>query len=80
MSLWPKDNHGRMTKTFLFKNYRQSFAFVSQVAMLAERKNHHPEILFGYNQVTIFIISHDLKKITDRDIDLAEKIDTLLII
>jgi 4a-hydroxytetrahydrobiopterin dehydratase len=48
--------------------------------MLAERKNHHPEILFGYNQVTIFIISHDLKKITDRDIDLAEKIDTLLII
>jgi pterin-4a-carbinolamine dehydratase len=45
MTEWPKDNQGRLTKTFAFKNYRKSFAFTSQVAMLSEKKNHHPQII-----------------------------------
>ena len=44
MSLWPKDNQGRITKTFSFKNYRQSFGFVSQIVLLAEKKNHQAQI------------------------------------
>ncbi|MDC3123048.1 4a-hydroxytetrahydrobiopterin dehydratase, partial [Alphaproteobacteria bacterium] len=39
MTSWPKDEKGFLTRTFTFKNYRQSFAFVSQVALLAEKKN-----------------------------------------
>ena len=77
MEEWPKDKKGRLTKVFTFKNYRQSFAFVSQVAMLAEKKNHHPEIIIDYAKVTISLISHDVQKITERDMELATQIDNI---
>ena len=75
MTDWPKDNQGRLSKEFKFKNYRQSFAFTSQVAMLSEKKNHHPTIILDYGKVTISLISHDVQKITERDLDLATLID-----
>ena len=77
MEDWPKDQQGRLSKVFTFKNYRKSFAFVSQVAMLAEKKNHHPEIILDYGKVTISLISHDFQKITERDINLAKIIDNI---
>ena len=77
MSLWPKDNQGKLSKTFSFKNYRQSFGFVSQVVLLAEKKNHHPTITLEYGSVTIALISHDVNEITERDIDLAKQIDKI---
>ena len=61
----------------IFKNYRKSFAFTIQVAMLSEKKNHHPQIVLDYNKVTVSLISHDVQKITQRDIDLANQIDKL---
>tara|TARA_B000000532_G_C18768055_1_gene362752 strand:- start:23 stop:265 length:243 start_codon:yes stop_codon:yes gene_type:complete len=79
MTDWPIDNQGRLSKTFEFKNYRKSFAFTSQVAMLSEKKNHHPQIVLDYNKVTVSLISHDVQKITQRDIDLANQIDKLYI-
>ena len=77
MSLWPKDNQGKLSKTFSFKNYRQSFGFVSQIVLLAEKKNHHPTITLEYESVTIALISHDVNEITERDIDLAKQIDKI---
>ena len=77
MTDWPIDNQGRLSKTFEFKNYRKSFAFTSQVEMLSEKKNHHPQIVLDYNKVTVSLISHDVQKITQRDIDLADQIDKL---
>ena len=77
MTDWPIDNQGRLSKTFEFKNYRKSFAFTSQVAMLSEKKNHHPQIVLDYDKVTVSLISHDVQKITQRDIDLANQIDKL---
>ena len=77
MTDWPKDNKGRLIKTFEFKNYRKSFAFTSQVAMLSEKKNHHPQILLDFSTVTIFLISHDVQKVTQRDLDLADLIDKI---
>ena len=77
MSLWPKDNQGKLTKTFSFKNYRQSFGFMSQIVLLAEKKNHHPTITVEYGSVTIALISHDVNEITERDIDLAKQIDKI---
>ena len=77
MTSWPKDEKGALTKTFTFKNYRRSFAFVSQVALLAEKTNHHPKIILEYNTVNIELISHDKKEVTQRDIDLAEQIDKI---
>ena len=77
MSLWPKDNQGKLSKTFSFKNYRQSFGFVSQIVLLAEKKNHHPTITLEFGSVTIALISHDVNEITERDIDLAKQIDKI---
>ena len=77
MTLWPKDNQGKLSKTFSFKNYRQSFGFVSQIVLLAEKKNHHPTITLEYGSVTIALISHDMNEITERDIDLAKQIDKI---
>ncbi len=79
MTDWPIDNQGRLSKIFEFKNYRKSFAFTSQVAMLSEKKNHHPQIVLDYNKVTVSLISHDVQKITQRDIELANQIDKLYI-
>ena len=77
MTDWPKDNQGRIFKEFKFKNYRQSFAFTSQVAMLSEKKNHHPTIILDYGKVVIKLISHDVNEVTERDIDLANQIDKI---
>ena len=77
MTDWPKDNQGRIFKEFKFKNYRQSFAFTSQVAMLSEKKNHHPTIILDYGKVVIKLISHDVNAVTERDIDLAIQIDKI---
>lgn len=77
MTPWPVDKQGRMVKTFTFKNYRMSFGFASQVALLAEKKNHHPSMTIDYGRVTIVLISHDRKEITERDMDLAIQIDKI---
>ena len=45
--------------------------------MLSEKKNHHPQIILDYGSVTIALISHDVQKVTQRDLDLAEQIDKL---
>ena len=79
MSRWAKDTLGKLKKKFTFPNYRQCFAFVSEVAMLAEKKNHHPEIILDYGKVTIFLISHDVQKITERDLELANQIDKIYV-
>lgn len=77
MSNWEENKQGSLNKIFTFKNYRQSFAFVSQVALLAEKYNHHPKIILEYNSVEIELISHDKNVVTQRDIDLAEQIDKI---
>ncbi|MDC1315808.1 4a-hydroxytetrahydrobiopterin dehydratase [Alphaproteobacteria bacterium] len=77
MNSWKNNNKGALNKKFSFKNYRQSFAFVSQVSLLAEKHNHHPKIILEYNSVEIELISHDQNQITQRDIDLAEQIDKI---
>ena len=77
MTDWLKDDQGRLSKEFNFKNYRQSFAFTSQVAMLSEKKNHHPTIILDYGKVVIKLISHDVNSVTERDIDLANQIDKI---
>ena len=77
MVSWAKDKQGKLKKEFTFSNYLKCFAFVSQVAMLSEKKNHHPEIILDYGKVTISLISHDVQKITERDLELAIQIDKI---
>ncbi|HNR49473.1 MAG TPA: 4a-hydroxytetrahydrobiopterin dehydratase [Bacteroidia bacterium] len=72
-----KDN--RLQKTFKFKDFTQTFAFMTEVAFLAEKMNHHPDWRNVYNTVEISLSTHDAgNKVTEKDRQLAEAIDRLL--
>ena len=73
---WEKQ--GKMLhKTFAFSNYMDGVAFVDKVAMLAEKMNHHPDMLLGYCTVAITLTTHDTGGVTDKDHQLARMIDAL---
>ncbi|XP_006898648.1 PREDICTED: pterin-4-alpha-carbinolamine dehydratase 2-like [Elephantulus edwardii] len=62
-------------KEFSFKNFNQAFGFMSQVALQAEKMNHHPEWFNVYNKVQITLTSHDCGELTKRDVKLAQFIE-----
>lgn len=66
---------GAIAKTFHFKNFSQAWAFMSRVALLAEKMNHHPEWFNVYNRVEVTLNTHDAGGITDLDLTMAEKME-----
>lgn len=64
-------------KSFKFKNFRQAFAFMTEVALLAEKADHHPEWSNVYNRVDIVLTTHDAGGVSVRDIELAKNIDKI---
>lgn len=68
-----KDN--AIEKKFQFTNFSQALGFMVQVGLLAEKKNHHPELFNVYNKLTIRLNTHDANGVTDKDVDLAKAID-----
>lgn len=73
---WSFLNNG-IEKKFVFKNFNQALAFIVQVGLLAESKNHHPELFNVYNKVNIRLSTHDANGVTDKDFDLAKAIEKL---
>lgn len=67
-----------ITRTFTFDDFSQAFAFMTQVALLAEKADHHPEWSNVYNRVDILLTTHDAGGLSERDIDMAQKIDALV--
>jgi len=65
-----------IVRTLQFANFRAAFAFMTEVALMAEKMDHHPEWFNVYGQVTITLTSHDAGGLTDRDVRLARAIDT----
>jgi 4a-hydroxytetrahydrobiopterin dehydratase len=68
---------GKLTREWTFKDFSEAFAFMTRVALLAEKSDHHPEWSNVYNKLTIQLWSHDKQAITDRDHKLAKAIDAL---
>jgi 4a-hydroxytetrahydrobiopterin dehydratase len=64
-----------ITRTFEFKNFREAFAFMTQVALAAERSDHHPEWTNVYNRVDMRLTTHDAGGLTERDFALAAVAD-----
>ena len=62
-------------KTFQFKDFVASVAFVNRAAELAEAANHHPDIDIRYNKVTMTLSTHDEGGVSDKDVDLAGKLN-----
>lgn len=73
---WTFSNDG-IEKKFEFKNFNEALGFIVQVGLLAESKNHHPELFNVYNKVNIRLSTHDAKGVTDKDFDLAKAIEKL---
>lgn len=70
---------GRLRREFRFKDFSEAWAFMSRVALLAERHNHHPDWSNSWNTVVVELFSHDKGQVTDRDRQLAAAIDALLV-
>ena len=64
-----------LQKSYKFKDFTQAFAFMTRVALLAEKADHHPEWFNVYNRVDILLTTHDANGLSMRDIALAKAID-----
>nr|WP_268820572.1 4a-hydroxytetrahydrobiopterin dehydratase [Paraglaciecola sp. G1-23] len=67
----------KLTKTFQFNNFVNAFAWMTKVAIYAEKLNHHPEWSNVYNKVQVQLITHDAQAITELDFKLAEKMQNV---
>lgn len=67
---------GKLHRTFVFRDFAEAFAFMTDVAREAEAMNHHPEWFNVYNRVTIDLITHDPPGLTALDFELARKAQT----
>ncbi len=62
-------------KSFKFHNFQEAFGFMTQVALIAEKMDHHPEWFNVYNRVDVRLTTHDCSGLSWKDIDLAKKIE-----
>lgn len=69
------DGRDAIARSFAFKDFNQAFAFMTRVALMAEKMDHHPEWSNVYNKVEIVLTSHDAGGVTERDVRLAKFID-----
>lgn len=78
MMNWKEENNS-LTRNFKFNDFVGAWSFMSKVALIAEKINHHPEQSNVYNNVTITLTTHDKgNTITAKDRELATKIDQLI--
>ncbi len=77
--MWTEQEN-KLYKKFEFKNFSEAFAFMTRVAIEAERMDHHPYWSNVWNKVEIWLNTHDAgDKVTDKDHKLAKRIDDLLV-
>jgi 4a-hydroxytetrahydrobiopterin dehydratase len=73
---WRLEN-GALTRDYTFPDFAAAFAFVTRLALLAERTDHHPDIDIRYNKVRVALLSHDAGGVTERDVKAAGAISAL---
>jgi 4a-hydroxytetrahydrobiopterin dehydratase len=75
---WAMDESGKaLTRSFRFKDFAEAFAFLTRVALHAEKQDHHPEFTSVWNRVDFRLTSHDSGGVTQRDVALAEAISAI---
>lgn len=65
---------GSLVRDYTFPDFVAAFAFVTRLALFAEKANHHPDLDIRYNKVRVALVSHDAGGVTARDAEMAEKI------
>jgi len=66
-----------IAKTFAFKDFNEAFGFMCRVALVAEKRDHHPEWKNVYTTVEVVLTTHDAGGVTARDIELAKAMDAI---
>ena len=66
-----------IAKKFVFRDFNEAFGFMTRLALVAEKLDHHPEWFNVYNKVEVTLATHDAGGVTERDIALAEAMDRL---
>ncbi|RDC74037.1 4a-hydroxytetrahydrobiopterin dehydratase [Rhodovulum sp. 12E13] len=69
------DGRDAIAKTFTFKDFRQAFGWMTQVALVAEKMDHHPEWSNVYKTVDVTLSTHDAGGLTELDVKLARAMD-----
>lgn len=76
--MWKEENN-KLKRTFEFKDFSEAFAFMTRVALIAEKQNHHPWWSNVYNKIEMELNTHDAGDIvTEKDWKLANAIDKLI--
>ena len=71
------EDRDAIRKSYHFGNFSEAWGFLSRIALLAEKMDHHPEIFNVYNRVEIILSTHDADGVSERDIRLATAIDEI---
>jgi 4a-hydroxytetrahydrobiopterin dehydratase len=75
---WTLEEGGKaLTRSFKFKDFSEAFGFLARVALHSEKVDHHPEFTNVWNRVDFRLTSHDRGEVTNRDLDLADAINSL---
>lgn len=69
---------GRLVKTYAFRNYYETMAFVNGLALVSHREDHHPELVVHYNKCEVRYDTHSVGGLTENDFICAAKADALL--
>lgn len=76
--MWKEENN-KLSRAFTFKNFSEAFAFMTRVALAAEKADHHPEWKNVYNKVEMWLCTHDAGDVvTEKDRKLAAEIDKMV--
>ena len=73
----PVAGRDAITKQFRFKDFNEAFGFMTRVALIAEKHDHHPEWFNVYNRVEVVLSTHDAGGLTQRDVALAQAMDVI---
>lgn len=69
------EQRGAIRRDFVFADFGAAFAFMTRIALAAERADHHPEWFNVYNRVEMTLSTHDCQGLSQRDIDMAQLAD-----
>ena len=76
LALWSAaPDRDAIVRKLAFSNFVEAFGFMTRIALVAERMDHHPEWFNAYNRVDILLATHESGGVTERDVQLAEAID-----
>jgi len=68
---------GKLTRSYTFNSYKDGIDFAVSVGALADKLNHHPDMIIGYGKVTVSVNTHDVGGISPYDFELAREIDKI---